>query len=132
MPSIDQLKLLVNLAYADGELTEKEKKYILNIGQANHLLVAEILPLLTENHQVNLDGLSEDEKFDYMFHLFQLMKIDEKIYQEEIKYCAKIASGLGYRADLVLELLLNVRNVNMDEGKLEDLKKLTATYLRKS
>jgi uncharacterized tellurite resistance protein B-like protein len=133
MPSIDQLKLLVNLAYADGEVTEKEKKYIINIGQANHFLVAEILPLLSEKHRVTvLASLSQDEKFDYMFHLVQLMKIDEKIYKDEIKYCAKVASGLGYRADLVLELLLDVKNVNMDKGELADLKKLTATYLRKS
>lgn len=133
MPSIDQLKLLVNLAYADGEVTEKEKKYIVNIGQANHFLVAEILPLLSEKHDVaGLTTLSQDEKFDYMFHLVQLMKIDEKIYKEEIKYCAKVASVLGYRADLVLELLLDVKNVNMGKGELADLKKLTATYLRKS
>ncbi len=133
MPSIDQLKLLVNLASIDGEIAEREKNYIINIGQANHFLVAEILPLLSEKHStVGLAGLSEDEKFEYMFHLVQLMKIDEKIYKDEIKYCAKVASGLGYRPDLVLELLMSVKNVNMEKGELDDLKKLTATYLRKS
>jgi hypothetical protein len=133
MASIDQLKLLVNLAYSDGEVSDKERKYIINIGQANHFLVAEILPLFSkELHRIPPVNLSEDEKFQYMFSLVQLMKIDERIYAEEIKYCARVASGLGYRVDVLLDLLLNVKSVAMEKGEMDDLKKLTATYLRKS
>jgi uncharacterized tellurite resistance protein B-like protein len=133
MPSIDQLKLLVNLAYADGEVTDKEKKYIINIGQANHFLVAEMLPLFSREHALPAPrNLSDDQKFEYMFSLVQLMKIDDKIYKEEIKYCARVASSLGYRPELLLDLLLSVRNVSMADGEMTDLKKLTATYLMRS
>jgi hypothetical protein len=133
MPAIQHLKLLVNLAYADGEVTEKERKYIINIGQANHFLVAEILPLFSKEHRFNLPAnLTDDEKFNYMLSLVQLMKIDERIYKEEIKYCAKVASGMGYSAELLLDLLLKVKNVPLENGEMEDLKRLTATYLHKS
>ena len=133
MATIHQLKLLVNLAYADGEITEKERNYILNIGQANHFLVAEILPLFTREHKVNAPlDLSEKEKFDYLLSMIQLMKIDEKIYKKEIQYCAKVASSMGYRTDLVLALLLDVKNVTMKSGEMEELRKVVATYLRES
>ncbi len=133
MATIHQLKLLVNLAYADGEITEKERNYIVNIGQAHHFLVAEILPLFSREHKVNAPlDLTEQEKFDYLFSMIQLMKIDEKIYKKEIQYCAKVASSMGYRADLVLELLLNVKNVSIESGEMDELRKLVATYLRRS
>ena len=112
MASIQQLKLLINLARVDGEVAEKERQYILNIGQANHLLVAEILPLFSSEHPMVVpQNLSEEQTFDYIFRLVQLMKIDEKIYKDEIKYCAKIAATLGYREEVMFELMLKVKTV---------------------
>ncbi len=130
MASIQQLKLLVNLARVDGEVAEKERQHIINIGQANHLLVAEILPLFSGDHPTEVPkNLSKEEKFDYIFKLVQLMKIDEKIYKEEIKYCAKVAATLGYHEDVLFELMLKVKSTSMGNDEMESLKKLTATYL---
>ena len=133
MASIQQLKLLINLARVDGEVAEKERQYILNIGQANHLLVAEILPLFSSEHPMVVpQNLSEEQTFDYIFRLVQLMKIDEKIYKDEIKYCAKIAATLGYREEVMFELMLKVKNAGMGKDEMDSLKKLTSTYLLKS
>lgn len=133
MPSIQQLKLLVNLARIDGAVAEKERQYIINIGQANHLLVAEILPLFNSEHPVVVPkDLSDEQKFDYIFWLVQLMKIDERIYRDEIKYCARVASILGYREEVLFELMLKVKNVAMEKDEIEALRKLTASYLLKS
>ena len=133
MPSIQQLKLLVNLARIDGAVAEKERQYIINIGQANHLLVAEILPLFTSEHPVVVPkDLSDEQKFDYIFRLVQLMKIDERMYRDEIKYCARVASILGYHEEVLFELMLKVKNVAMEKDEIEALRKLTASYLLKS
>ncbi len=133
MPTIQQLKLLINLARIDGAVAEKERQYIINIGQANHLLVAEILPLFTSEHPVVVPkDLSEDQKFDYIFRLVQLMKIDERMYRDEIKYCARVASILGYREEVLFELMLKVKNVAMEKDEIEVLRKLTASFLLKS
>ena len=131
MPSLDQLKLLINLARIDGEVAEKEKNYILNIGQANHMMVAEILPLFSNIFPtVASENLSNSEKFDYIFSLVQLMKIDDKLYREEIRYCAKVASVLGYRQEVLFELMLNVKNTPVEQDEMDALKKMTAGYLK--
>lgn len=132
MDYIQQLKLLVNLARVDGEVAEKERQYIINIGQANHMLVAEILPLFSNDHSLVIpDNLTEEQKFNYIFPLVQLMKIDEKIYRNEIKYCAQVAARLGYREEVLFELMLNVKGASLEKDEMDSLKKLTATYLHR-
>ena len=130
MPSIQQLKLLVNLARIDGAIGDKERQFIINIGQANHFLVAEILPLFASDGQSVVPAdLSNEERFDYIFTLIQLMKIDDKIYRDEMAFCARVASALGYRQEVLFELMLKVKSTKMGDDELEALKKLTATYL---
>ena len=130
MASIEQLKILINLACIDGVVGSKERQFIINIGQANHLLVAEILPLFSNDNSALIPShLTNEEKFDYIFSLIQLMKIDEKIYKEEIIFSSKVASALGYRQEVLFELMLKVKSTNMAADEIEALKKLTATYL---
>ena len=63
---------------------EKERQFMINIGhQANHMLVAEILPLFSAEIitvVIPSDLTVADEKFDYILHL-SLAKIDEKDIQ---------------------------------------------------
>ncbi|CAN5167248.1 hypothetical protein BH09BAC3_BH09BAC3_31260 [soil metagenome] len=130
MASLEQLKMLINLARVDGMVADKERQFIINIGQANHLLVAEILPLFSNsNTAVIPSNLTNEQKFDYILTLIKLMKIDEKIYRDEIVFCSKVASALGYRQEVLFELMLKVKNTEMEADELEALKKLTATYL---
>lgn len=124
-----KLKLLINLARVDGEVAAKEKTYIVNIGLANQIPLQEITKLFEGRHQVILPAdLSDDQRFDYIFSLVQLMKIDERLYKEEIKYCARVASKLGYDQHVMFDLMLHVRET-MENNELESLKNLTAQYL---
>jgi len=124
-----QLKLLINLAYADGGVGEKEEKYIYNIGAANGVSVDAIKPLLSSSHDVIAPtDLTNDQKFNYLFSLVQLMKIDERLYKEEIRYCSRIASNLGYNEAVMFDLMLHVRSA-MQANEMEELKKMTAKYL---
>jgi len=124
-----QLKLLINLAYADGGVGEKEEKYIYNIGAANGVSVDAIKPLLSSSHDViTPTDLTNDQKFNYLFSLVQLMKIDERLYKEEIRYCSRIASNLGYNEAVMFDLMLHVRSA-MQANEMEELKKMTAKYL---
>jgi len=133
MPAIHHLKLLVSLARIDGEVVEKEKQYIINIGQANHFMVSEILPLFSSDHeQVVPENLTKDQKFDYIFTLVQLMRIDGRIYQDEIKYCAQVASRLGYQRDLLFELMLKVQEVGQSKDDVNALKLFTSEFLLRS
>lgn len=129
--ALEQLKLLVNLARIDGDVAEREKKYISNIGLANHIPTQDVLPLFEKSHEIVVPAnLTREQRFDYIFSLVQLMKVDERLYQDEIKYCSKIASRLGYDEEVMFELMLHVRSF-MEKGEMQNLRKLTEKYLNK-
>ena len=128
---ITKLKLLINLAQIDGEVGEKERNYIFNIGRANGLAEVVVEPLFGKSHDLIVPGnLNNSQKFDYIFSLVQLMKIDERLYQEEIRYCSKVAAKLGYDEAVMFDLMLHVRSV-MEANEVGALKKLTEKYLSK-
>lgn len=132
MASLDQLKLLINLARIDGGVADREEKYIYNIGSANGLSEEAIRNLFSTNHEIIVPtDLNADQKFNYILSLVQLMKIDERLYKEEILYCSKVAARLGYNQDVMFDLMLHVRSA-MRANELEELKKLTAKYLSRS
>lgn len=129
MTHLSQLKLLINLAQIDGEVGEKERNYIFNIGRANGLAEIVVEPLFGTSHALIVpDNLNNAQKFDYIFSLVQLMKIDERLYQDEIRYCSKVAARLGYDEAVMFDLMLHVRAV-MEVNELDALKKLTEKYL---
>lgn len=129
--ALEQLKLLVNLARIDGDVAEKERKYISNIGLANNVSSEDILPLFEKNHELVVPAnLNAEQRFSYIFSLVQLMKIDERLYKDEIKYCSQVASKLGYEEDVMFELMLHVRSA-MENGEMQILRKLTEKYLNK-
>ncbi len=129
---LEQLKLLINLARIDGEVGAREEKYIYNIAEANGVSRETVQPLLKAfHHDIVPRDLADDRKFDYIFSLVQLMKIDERLYQEEIRFCSRVAARLGYDQAVMFDLMLHVRGV-MQANELEALRKLTAKYLSKS
>jgi hypothetical protein len=58
------------------------------------------------------------------------MKIDERLYKDEIQYCSRVASKLGYDENVMFELMLHVRSA-MESSEMQILKELTAKYLSK-
>ncbi|MCX7638431.1 MAG: TerB family tellurite resistance protein [Cyclobacteriaceae bacterium] len=127
--ALAQLKLLVNLARIDGEISERERKYITTIGLANGIPQDDITPLFNQHHDyIDLNHLNNQQKFNYIVSLVQLMKIDERLYQEEIRYCAAVASRLGYDQAVMFDLMLHVREA-MQQKELEALKQITEQYL---
>ncbi len=130
MALLAQMKLLINLARIDGDVAERERAYIRNIGLANSLDKASLEPLFDQRHELIVpNDLTPDQKFDYIFSLVQLMKIDERMYKEEILFCSKIAAKLGYSEQVMFELMLHVRSASMAEDEMTALKKLTSKYL---
>jgi uncharacterized membrane protein YebE (DUF533 family) len=127
--SLLQIKSLINLARIDGDIAERERAYILNIGQANSIKPGEILPLFTSPPvEILPDGMTNDQKFKHLFSLVQLMKIDERMYREEIKYCSHVAAKLGYDEQVMFDLMLHV-SASMAEAEVKALEELTQKYL---
>ena len=132
MPALNQMKLLISLAQIDGTVALRERNYIINIGRANNIYPDQILPLFEKRHTLIVpDDLTDDQKFDYLFSLVQLMKIDERMYKEEMMFCSKIAATLGYDQQVMFELLLHVKTTPMGDDEVRNLKELVQGYLRK-
>lgn len=132
MNDLSRMKLLINLAKVDGQVADKEKNYLVNIGRANGIYPDEIYPLFTQNHDVLVpEDLADDQKFDLIFSLVQLMKLDERMYREEIAFCGQVASRLGYNKQVMFELLSHVKTGTMDAVEIESLKKITQDFLKR-
>ncbi len=101
----EQLNVLVNLAASDRKVEEKEAKVIHMIGKANGVSKDEIEAMLKKPQPIgNLSALTEDQKFENLYHLIQLMKSDGQVFKSEIHFCEQIAEKLGYKKAVVAEL----------------------------
>ena len=132
MSTLTQLKLLVSLAQIDGKVAERERNYIINIARANDVAEDQIVPLLEQRHALVIPtDLTDDQKFEYIFTLVQLMKIDERMYKEEMMFCTKIAENLGYDNQVMFELLLHVKAGVMEKDEIVNLKEITQKHLKR-
>lgn len=110
MSSIDQLQVLVQLAKVDGVVVQDEIDLIKQIGEAHGLSSEEISACFDDpdNEIKDLSNISDDEKYEYIYNLVQLMKIDGRLYKEEINFCSRLAGKLGYDKAVLLELMLKI------------------------
>ena len=75
-------------------------------------------------------AVSPDEKYDYIYNLVQLMKIDGRLYKEELSFCARIASKLGYDENVLLELMLKIYSDPHITTDKDSLKSTIQKYLK--
>lgn len=131
MSALTQLKLLISLAQIDGKVAERERNFITNIGKANDLSPDQIQPLFDQRHPLTVPtDLTDDQKFEYLFSLVQLMKIDERMYKEEMMFCSKIAENLGYNNEVMFELLMHVKAGIMETDEIINLREITQKHLK--
>ncbi len=126
------LNILVQLAKVDGVIVQDEIDLIKQIGTANGLSSQEISQSFEDPELIeSLEGLSNDEKYEFIYNIVQLMKIDGRLYKEEIKFCAKMASKLGYEENVLLELMLKIYSDPDITTDKETLKSTIQKYLKK-
>lgn len=127
-----QLSLLVQLAAIDGQIVQSEIDLIHQIGKALGLSVSEVNQVFEEPANVDdLSSLSDEERYDYIYNLVDLMKIDGKLYQEEIRFCAHMASRLGYDEGVLYELITKIYQDKTISYSKEELKEKVQSYLKK-
>lgn len=103
------LNILVQLAKVDGIVVQEEVDLINEVGKANGMTEDEIAACFDEDLPIgDLSDLVDDEKYDLIYSIVQLMKIDGKLYNEEIKFCARMSAKLGYEEDVLFELMLKI------------------------
>jgi len=124
----EQLKILIKLATIDNELEPKEANLIEKIGKANGITEDEIYAMIKNPEPLqDLNTLSDDQRFEYLYNIIQLMKIDGKVYKSEIVFCQDIAEKLGYKRKAVAELSKGI----FSDPSITSDKELLKTKLQK-
>ena len=126
------LNILIQLAKVDGVVVQEEIDLINEIGKAHGMTEEQISACFEEQHELSdLKGLSDDEKFEYVYSLVQLMKIDGRLYDEEIKFCGSVAAKLGYDEEVLFELMLKIYSDPHMSADKNEIKKKIQSYLTK-
>ena len=105
------LNILVHLAKSDGHVSGEEKTMISRIGRENSLGPDEIELLINEPKPVGeIEDLPKEAKLELIIDIIRLMKIDNEVHQQEIKFCESISVKLGYNAEVVKDLSAHISN----------------------
>ena len=124
-----QLSALISLAKIDGDFAGEEKNLIFMIGKANGVNEKQVLELI--DHPEPLPALStmtEEDRFEYLYNIVQLMKIDSQVYLSEIKFCEELAEKLGFKKSVISVLSAKVFSDPMITSDRESLKKAVKKY----
>jgi uncharacterized tellurite resistance protein B-like protein len=101
----EKLNMLINLASSDGSVGESESKTIYLIAKSNGLSKEEADEMMKNPKPMgDFSTLTEDQKFEYLYHIIQMMKSDGQVFKSEIHFCEQIAERLGYKKGVVAEL----------------------------
>ncbi len=122
--------MLIQLAVSDSMIAEKEKRMIYIVGTANGVPREEVDKMIESPEPMGpLGTLSDDQKFEYIYQVIQLMKTDGQVFRSEISFCEDIAEKLGYKKDVVAELSSRIYSDPAITTDRNLLRKKAAKYL---
>tara|TARA_Y100001972_G_scaffold128067_1_gene187236 strand:- start:5227 stop:5661 length:435 start_codon:yes stop_codon:yes gene_type:complete len=130
----NHLRSLVQLALSDEQFDTEEKKMIYNLGMANKISKYEINSLIQEElskkhfESVTFSPLSFDERFEFLYNIIQLMKVDRKVFLAEIKYCEGTSRRLGFKERVVGELSKKIFADPVITANRQVLRKIAKRY----
>jgi uncharacterized membrane protein YebE (DUF533 family) len=126
-----ELNVLINLAASDNSVAEREAKLIHMIGKANGISTDEINKMIQNPQPIsNVANLTPDQKFEHLYYLIQLMKMDGQVFRSEVVFCEQIAERLGYKKSVVGEISQHVYSDPSITADREMIKKKADKFLR--
>lgn len=126
-----ELNILINLAASDSTIEEKESKLIHMVGKANGFTKEEVAQMIASPQPINdISALTSDEKFEHLYYLIQMMKMDGQVFKSEIVFCESIAEKMGYKKGIVAELSQHIYSDPSITSDREMLRKKAAKYIR--
>ncbi|MEO9965194.1 MAG: TerB family tellurite resistance protein [Reichenbachiella sp.] len=129
-----QMSILIQLSLVDNQLSPPEKRMIYALGEANKIPESEIDELFEKllakkSHELPpIVNLTDEDKFEYLYSLIQLMKVDKKVYLSEIRFCEELATRLGYKKHVVSALSTRIFGDAAFGATRENLQALANKY----
>ena len=117
---LGQLKNLVMLAAADGQVTDSELAVLLAVASRENISPEEFNNVIENPDSISIT-LPEDEdtKLAYLRDMVALMMVDGELDEQELAICKLYAMALGYRGSIVDGMIAGVIDQLDAEGKPE-------------
>ncbi|MEM6359319.1 MAG: TerB family tellurite resistance protein [Bacteroidota bacterium] len=113
-----QLNILIQLAEVDKHFSPLERQRIFDLAKQRKFPQDEVKELIRNPEPIGtLGALSDDQRFDYLYNLIDLMLADKKIFENELVFCKDIAIKLGFRKDVVEFLKDSIYQLDIVELK---------------
>lgn len=126
-----ELNILIHLAASDNTIAEREAKLIHMIGSVNGLSRDEVQELIQYPKPITeFSAMTSDEKFEHLYNLIQMMKMDGQVFKSEILFCESIAEKLGYKKSVVAELSAHIYSDPSITSDRDMLRRKAEKYLR--
>jgi hypothetical protein len=129
----NQLNHLIALALIDNNFSTKERNMIVSLAKANRIPEVEIMDLMDKSlkkrkqsdivvPQMHVPDMTSEEKFEYLYNIVQLMKVDSEVFLSEIRFCEDLAVKLGYSRKVISVLsqkIFSDPSITSDREKLQ-------------
>ncbi len=129
-----RLSILVNIAMSDGEMPRSEMNLIKELGERAGLSDSEIKEIISNPMQLEemtfWNDIGDNDRFEFMYNIYLLMKADGKLVKEEINYCLQVAKLLGYRESVLFEFITAVQSDDSVSFSKPEVKDKVQKYLR--
>jgi uncharacterized tellurite resistance protein B-like protein len=97
-----RLNILIQLAEADKHFATVEKEMIYKIAESNGSSKEVVNELIRNPTPIgNLDDLSENDQFDYLWTCARLIFVDQKVFDAELNFAKNIAVKLGFQGEII-------------------------------
>ena len=125
----NQINTLAQIAAVDGQIAEKELRFIRMIGSVNGMTQEEVDIIVADPEPMeDLPTLSDDQKFEYLYSVVQLMKADGQVFKSEINFCENLAERLGSKKGVIGALSSRLYSDPSIAGDRQSLKYTTDKY----
>lgn len=127
----NELNILINLAASDSRIEEKESKLIHMVAKANGIPAEEVDAMIKNPKPItNVSAMTTDEKFEHLYYLIQMMKMDGQVFKSEIVFCEQIAEKMGYKKGVVGELSQHIYSDPSITSDRELLRKKAEKFIK--
>jgi len=104
------MRNLIEIAAADGNLGEQEQRLLEYAALKNNLSPATLKEIQTNMSKVRFEVPGNDrERFNQLYDLVHMMSVDKNVHPEELRLCEIFAIKLGYRKEVVREMIELIR-----------------------
>jgi uncharacterized tellurite resistance protein B-like protein len=125
------IRALLHMAQSDGNVSGSELVLVYKIAMEKNLPMFEVEQLIRNppNEQEELNDLNDDQRFEFIYNMILMMKMDAKLDDREAELCNSYAASLGYRQEVITELMEMINSDHELSDNKQALKKEAQKFL---